>query len=337
MIGVIGASGNVGRIVVALLLERAIVRPEQLRLFASAESAGQSLAINGVHFTLEDAESSDFSGIDCVIFNTEGPISAVLVPKALAAGAYVIDSSAHYRLDPSVPLIVPPVNAHLMSVKQKLYAHANCLSSPIATVLAPLHHAYPIERINIVTYQATSGAGKKALDECWQETAAVLRAEPYTRTQFKRPIAFNVIPQVGTLGPDGATSEEYKIIQELRKIIDPAIAIAAMAVRVPVLRGHSVALNVAFKNALDWDHDWDALIGCLAAAPFVSLSTDQYHTPVEVVDSDQVFVGRIRRDPSVAHGLQLWLCSDNLRRGAATDAVEMLEVLLSLCQERQTL
>ncbi|CAL7962472.1 Aspartate-semialdehyde dehydrogenase [Alphaproteobacteria bacterium] len=323
-IAVIGATGNVGRKVVGMLLERELAYPNNLKLYASPRSAGQTLTIDNRNFLIHNTEQTDFANIDICIFNTEGNISEKFVPKALNAGAYVIDSSSYYRLHPEVPLIVPPVNKMLINSRQKIYAHANCLASPIATVIGPLHKYHKIHRVNAVTYQSTSGAGKVAADECWAETCSIVQKMPYERKHFKRQIALNVIPQVGAIRDDSLTSEEYKIIYEIKKIIDQNIAITATAVRVPVLIGHSIALSIEFERTFVVQD----IIRILQHAPSVQLSNNDYATPVEVVDSDDVFVGRVRRDTSVESGLHLWLCSDNLRRGAATDAVEITEALL---------
>lgn len=324
LIAVVGATGNVGRKVVALLLERQLVHASQLKLFASSASHGSYLTIDQHEFRVEDANQTDFSGIDVCVFNTESPVSARLVPKALSAGAYVVDSSSHYRLDPKVPLIVPPINHALVVAEHKLYAHANCLTSPIATVLNPLHQKNPIQYVNIVSYQATSGAGKRAVEECWAETIALVNDIPYRRQHFKRQIALNVIPQVGEIQADGISYEEYKIIHELKKVLGQSIAVSVTAVRVPVLVGHAMALTINFENSFELEQ----VIDVLNKAAQVELSEDHYSTPVEVVDSDAVFVGRLRPDLALQNGLQLWLCSDNLRRGAATDAVEIIAALL---------
>jgi len=327
---VIGATGNVGRKVVEFILQRQLAKPEQLRLMASTQSIGKQISIAGIDFTIEATDETSFAKNDLCIFNTESEISAYYIPKAIAAGAYVIDSSSHYRLHPDVPLIIPPVNQGLINTEQRLYAHANCLASPIATALAPLHQAFNVFKANAVTYQSTSGAGKKPMDECWQETKSLIEQKSYTRTCFQRQIAFNVIPQVGGIRDDGYTFEEYKIIHEVKKVLGNDILMTSTAVRVPVMIGHSIALTVEFKKSFSLDEIKNAL----KQAPFVQLSDNHYSTPVEVVGSDDVFVGRIKRDNTCENGLHLWLCSDNLRRGAATDAVEIAEKLLLCLDER---
>ena len=250
-IAVIGATGNVGRKVVDMLLSNPLISSCKLTLFASSESAGKTLEIKGVSYPILDTKKANFSQFNLCIFNTESEVSAQFIPPALQAGAYVVDSSAHFRLQQDVPLIVPPVNLALIDLNSRLYAHANCVVSPIATTIKPLHDRFPILRINAVTFQSTSGAGKAASDECLNETAALIKQEPYQRTHFDKQIAFNVIPQVGSIMQDGATTEEFKIIHEVKKIVNPAIAVTATAVRVPVMVGHSIALSVEFTESIE--------------------------------------------------------------------------------------
>lgn len=325
-IALIGATGNVGRTVACQLLQRSLVHPAHLSLFSSPRSRGVVLTFDHCEFIVESIENIDFSKYNLCIFNTEEDVSELYVPRALEAGCYVVDSSSRYRLDHGVPLIVPPVNgADIGHSPSKLYAHANCLASPIATVLAPLHKAHLVKRISAVTYQSTSGAGKRSCDECWHETKAVIENTPFQREQFNRQIAFNIIPQVGQMVQEGMTSEELKIIREVKKVVDPEIRIAATAVRVPVMVGHSIALSIEFQK----ETSLEEVANVLNNAPFVRYLGIDYMTPVEVVGSDYVWVGRARKDPSVDHGILLWVCSDNLRRGAATDCVEIVDHLLS--------
>ncbi len=323
-IAIIGATGNVGRSIVEMVLTRKLATASQLKLYASDRSEGQTLQLAGSEFTVETTTEASFQDAHLCIFATESPVSKTWIPTALQNGAYVIDSSSEYRLNPDVPLIIPPVNLSLVRKNQKLYAHANCLASPIATVSAPLHRKFGISHIEAVTYQSTAGAGKAAMDECREETHAILEHRPYVRTVFSRQIAFNVIPQVGEMRADGLTFEEYKIIQEIKKVVDPQLSVTATAVRVPVLIGHSIALRLEFvKPILVAD-----VLAALQNSPSVKLSPDLYSTPVEVVGSDDVWVGRVRHDSSRPRDVHLWLCSDNLRRGAATDAVEIADAIL---------
>lgn len=324
-ITIVGATGNVGRMVTELLLQRNLVEAHQLKLTASPQSAGKTISVAGSQFIIEATHEKIFAQSDICIFNTESEISSRYVPIALDAGAYVIDTSSHYRLYENIPLIIPPVNREMIRIDQKMYALANCLASPIAVALAPLHKTFGIKRINATTYQSTSGAGKKSMDECWLETSSFIKKEPYQRSCFQRQIAFNVIPQVGIIHDDGYTSEEYKIIHELRKVLGHEIVITSTAVRVPVMIGHSIALSLELGE----NFELQQVIKILKNSPNVQLSSNHYSTPIEVVGSDDVFVGRMRKDHSLENGLHLWLCSDNLRRGAATDTVEVISHLLS--------
>lgn len=322
-IAIIGASGNVGRRLIAQLLTCDWAKSAELTLLASEKSAGKPLTINNKTFTLRALSAEALQHQQLALFCTEADVSSEWVPVALDAGAYVIDSSSHYRLEKDVPLIIPPVNIDLVSKTQKLYAHANCLASPISTVVAPLHRAFGVKYLNVATYQSTSGAGKAAMDECFAQTKALVQEESYPPNVFKRQIAFNVIPQVGTIADDGTTSEEYKIIHEVKKVLNASFPVSAMAVRVPVIIGHSIAMTVSFERVVSVD----AVKKILASSPSITLSVDEYTTPIDVVGQDNVFVGRMRLDSALPNGLQLWLCSDNLRRGAATDALEIADAV----------
>jgi aspartate-semialdehyde dehydrogenase len=324
-IAIVGASGNVGRRLIAQLLTQPWAKEAELTLLASPKSAGQLLMIDGKTFTLQALSEEALQHQDLVLFCTETDVSSQWVPVALKTGAYVIDSSSHYRLDKDVPLIIPPVNIHKVTQNQKLYAHANCLASPISTVIAPLHKALGVKYLNVATYQSTSGAGKAAMDECFSQTEAVVTNKTFQPSVFKRQIAFNVIPQVGSIAADGSTSEEYKIIHEVQKVVEAKFPISAMAVRVPVMIGHSIAMTVSFDKA----PTIAAVQDILTFAKSVTVSKNDYETPAEVVGQDNVFVGRMRLDTALPNGLQLWLCSDNLRRGAATDAIEIATAIAS--------
>lgn len=323
-IAIVGASGNVGRRVLAQMLQYGWGSDAELTLLASERSAGTLLKVGEKEYALQALSEEALQGQAVVLFCTEGDISSEWVPVALKTGAYVVDSSSHFRLDRDVPLIIPPVNIHLVNPEQKFYAHSNCLASPIATVIAPLHRALGVAYLNVATYQSTSGAGKAAMDECTLQTKAVLDETPYKPHIFKRQIAFNVIPQVGGIDDEGQTSEEYKIIHEVQKGVEAQFPISAMAVRVPVIIGHAIAMTISFENA----PTLDKVREILRRSPSVTVSTNDYETPVEVVGQDNVFVGRMRLDPALPNGLQLWLCSDNLRRGAATDALEIVDAIV---------
>ena len=327
-LAIIGATGNVGRKIIQLIIEREKIDPSRLRLFSSSRSAGQAFPIENKHYTVEDLAGYDFKDCQLAIFATDSTISKNYVPQALAAGAKVIDSSSAYRLDPKVPLVVPPVNAELITPQQSLIATANCVACPIAVVLKPLHEQAQVKRALVSTYQSTSGAGKGAMDELYQQTQSVYFSASYPNKHFSRRIAFNVIPQIDHFSEDGFSYEEIKIAQEVQKLISPKLKIAATSVRVPVMIGHSISLAAEFSKTIHLDE----IKTLLAHSPGIQLSSQDYTTPLEAEGSDAVFVGRIRRDPTVDNGVLLWLVSDNLRRGAALDAVEIAEKMLSVLQ-----
>ncbi len=326
-IAIVGASGNVGRRLISQLFTQSWAQSAVLTAIASEQSAGLTLKVDDREFTLQKLSEASLANQQIVLFCTEADVSSQWVPVALRLGAYVIDSSSHYRLEKDVPLIIPPVNIHQVTAKQKLYAHANCLASPISTVMAPLHRALGINYLNVTTYQSTSGAGKAAMDECALQTQAVLSGEKAVPRVFKRQIAMNVIPQVGSIAENGVTSEEYKIIHEVQKVLEADFPISATAVRVPVIIGHSIVMTVSFDKKPMIEDVRDIL----SKSRSVTLSGNDYATPVEVVGQDNVFVGRIRLDAALSNGLQMWSCSDNLRRGAATDAIEIAEVIAEKC------
>ncbi len=325
-VSIIGATGNVGRQLVELFVRRRSLDSKNLRLFASAKSAGMRLEVDGHTFSVQNIADYDFKDCYLVIFATESDVSKKYIPVALAAGAKVIDASSAYRLDPTVPLIVPPVNADLITDNHCLFAHANCLASPIAVVLKPLHEYATATRVLISTYQSVSGAGKRPMNELYEQTKHICEEKPVKTQYFPRQIAFNVIPQVSEIMEDGFSYEEFKIIKELQKIISDKIKISATAVCVPVMIGHGISLAIEFAKSINMEE----VKNILSHGPGIQLSSHQYTTPLEVIGSDDIFVGRIRKDPSVKNGLLLWLVSDNLRRGAALDAVEIAEKILNL-------
>lgn len=326
VIAVIGATGNVGRKIIEILRQRKTFDQKSLKCFSSSRSAGQQLKIAEHDYTIEDIEAYDFKNCFLALFATDSDISKRYISKALEAGVKVVDLSSMYRLDPQVPLIVPPVNADLITKKHNLLAVANCLAAPIAVVLKPLHSYASVIRVLITTYQSTSGAGKLAIDELYQQTKSIYLGEHYSSQIFTRQIAFNVIPQVDHILEDGFSYEEYKIIKEIQKIITPQIKVIATAVRVPVKIGHGISLSIEFAKQINLE----AIKALLSHSQGVRLSTHHYTTPVEVEGKDDVFVGRFRIDPTINNGLLLWLASDNLRRGAALDAVEIAEQVMRI-------
>jgi aspartate-semialdehyde dehydrogenase len=317
---IVGATGNVGRVVVEIITEK--FPNLTVRCTGSKRSAGSKLEINGKVFTVEDTDSFQWTSNQLSIFNTEADISKRYIPEALSAGGYVIDSSSHYRLDSNVPLVVPYISKVDIG-KNRLFAHSNCIVSPIASVLHPLHREFAIDRVIASTYQSVSGAGKSALDQCFNETKAFCDSGKRGESNiFPRPIAFNIIPQIGTINNDGIAGEEEKIVKELNKIVDRNIYISATSVRVPVLIGHSISLSMRFRG------DINQVKSILSNSPRIKLSND-YNTPIEVVGKDHIFVGRIRSDMmDNEQWFHMWLSSDNLRIGAALDAVYMAEEII---------
>ncbi len=307
---VIGATGNVGRNVVEIMSQEY----KNIVCTGSSRSAGSKLEINGKQFIVEDTNSFLFKQNQLCIFNTESDISGQYVPKALEAGAYVIDSSSHYRMDKNVPLVVPYI-VDVDITKSRLFAHANCIVSPIASVLYPLQKKFSIDRVIVSTYQSTAGAGKAAMDECFNETKRFCETGKRQESdRFARSIPFNIIPQIGNFDETGRSGEEDKICKELQKIIDSNLYISATSVRVPVLNGHSSSLSMRLSASIE------EAIDTLKSSPRITLS-NSYHTPIEVLGGDKVFVGRIRADiMNNEQWFHMWLCSDSLRVGAATDA-----------------
>jgi len=333
-VGIVGATGLVGEMMRAILAERNFPLG-QLRLFASARSAGKRVAFGDREVLVEDAATADFAGLDIVFFSAGGSTSKALAPKVAAAGAIVIDNSSAWRSDPLVPLVVAEVNPHaLHDLPKGIVANPNCTTMAAMPVLKPLHEAAGLKRIVASTYQAVSGGGVEGVqvlaeqieagaDGCaWlaRDNAAVDLGEV---KKWAVPIGFNVVPLNYVLGEEGYTEEELKLRDESRKILEiPDLAVSGTCVRVPVFTGHSLSMNVEFERPLPVE----TALELLRAAPGVVVS--DVPNPLEATGQDPVYVGRVRRDPGVAHGLALFVVGDNLRKGAALNAVQVAEVLL---------
>ena len=331
-VAVVGATGNVGRELLEILAERKFPASEIVAL-ASERSAGSEIDFaDDRTLTVRDLAGYDFAGVDIVLSSPGAKVSAIHSPRAAAQGAVVIDNTSHFRMDPDVPLVVPEVNAGAIAgyAKRRIIANPNCSTIQMVVALKPLHDLARIKRVVVATYQSTSGAGKEAMDELFNQTRGIYANETARQYQkkFTKQIAFNVIPHIDAFLEDGATKEERKMVQETQKILGPDIAVAATCVRVPTFIGHGEAVNVEFERPLSED----AARAALGRAPGVVVvdrrADEGYVTPVECAGEDAVFVSRIRRDPSVAHGLSLWVVSDNLRKGAALNAVQIAEVLV---------
>ena len=327
-VAVVGATGNVGREIISILAEREFPI-DQLHAIASSRSIGMEVSFGDDHtLKSENLENFDFKGIDIVLSSPGAKVSAEFAPRAAKAGAMVIDNTSFWRMDKDVPLVVPEVNAAAIGqAKKGIIANPNCSTIQMVVALKPLHDIARIKRVVVSTYQSVSGAGRAAMDELFNQTRAVYVNDPITKEHFTKQIAFNVIPHIDTFMDDGFTKEEWKMAAETRKILDGNIAVIATCVRVPVFVGHAEAIHVEFENSISVE----AARAALRKTPGVSVVDHRvdegYVTPKEAAGEDSVYVSRIRRDPTVPHGLALWVVADNLRKGAALNAVQIAEVL----------
>ncbi|KQZ69539.1 aspartate-semialdehyde dehydrogenase [Sphingopyxis sp. Root214] len=327
---VAGATGNVGREVLAILAEREFPIDE-LAAVASSRSQGTDVEIgdSGRTVKCQNIDNFDWAGWDMAIFAIGSDATAIHAPKAAAAGCVVIDNSSLYRMDPDVPLIVPEVNPDAIDgyTKRNIIANPNCSTAQMVVALKPLHDAAKIKRVVVSTYQSVSGAGKSGMDELWNQTRQIFVGDEKDIQKFTKQIAFNVIPHIDKFLDDGSTKEEWKMVVETKKILDSKIKVTATCVRVPVFVGHSEAINIEMENELSAE---DAQ-RILREAPGVVLHDKRedggYITPVECVGDFATFVSRVREDPTVENGLNLWCVSDNLRKGAALNAVQIAELL----------
>ncbi|MFQ5861889.1 MAG: aspartate-semialdehyde dehydrogenase [Candidatus Brocadiales bacterium] len=331
-VAVVGATGAVGAEMLRILEERAFPLKE-LRLLASSRSAGKKLPFKGKEVAIEELRADSFKGIDIALFSAGGAVSKEFVPHCVKAGAIAVDNTSAFRMDEGVPLVVPEVNPEEITRHKGIIANPNCSTIQMVMVLKPIHDAARIKRVVVSTYQAVSGAGWQAVNELEKETESILlnRGE-YKRTVFPYQIAFNAIPQIpqsNAFLPDGYTSEEMKMINETRKIMEkPSLRITVTTVRIPVVRGHSESVNIETERKLTREE----ARGILAKAPGVTVMDDPEHQiyPLATLASgrDETFVGRIREDSSVENGLNLWIVSDNLRKGAALNAIQIAERLV---------
>jgi aspartate-semialdehyde dehydrogenase len=328
-VAVVGATGAVGREMLRVLEERRFPVDELVPL-ASARSAGQPLEFRGERLTVRALDRQSFTGVKVALFSAGGPISRDYAPTAAGAGAVVIDNTSAFRLDPQVPLVVPEVNAEAARQRPKgIIANPNCSTIQMVVALAPLHREATIRRIVVATYQAVAGAGQRAIEELSQQARAWAAGQPDPAPSvFPHPILFDCVPQIGDFRADGDTVEERKMIDETRKILgEPALRVSATTVRVPVMIGHSEAINLEFERPLSVARARELL----STAPGVVLVDDpaqrRYPLARQAAGTDPVYVGRVRLDGSVEHGLNLWVVADNLRKGAALNAVQIAEYL----------
>ena len=326
---VAGATGNVGREMLNILAERQFPADEVVAL-ASRRSLGTEVSYGDKTLKTKDIEGFDFTGCDIALFAIGSEPTKKYAPIAASQGCVVIDNSSLYRYDPDVPLIVPEVNPNAVEGygKKNIIANPNCSTAQMVVALKPLHDRARIKRVVVSTYQSVSGAGKEGMDELWEQTKAVYNpTSDVPPKKFQKQIAFNVIPQIDVFLEGGDTKEEWKMTAETKKIMDPRIKVTATCVRVPVFVGHSEAVNVEFEDFLDEDEARDILREAPGVMVIDKREPGGYVTPIECVGDYATFVSRIRQDPTVENGLNLWVVSDNLRKGAALNAVQIAELL----------
>src|SRR6476659_8880354 len=329
-VAVVGATGNVGREILNILAERQFPLDE-VAAVASSRSTGDEIDFgdSGETLKVKNLEHFDFSGWDIALFAAGSDVSKIYAPKAAQAGCTVIDNSSLFRMDPDVPLIVPEVNAEAIGGyrKKNIIANPNCSTAQLVVALKPLHDAAKIKRVVVATYQSVSGAGKAGMDELFEQSRNIFVGDGNDPVKFPKQIAFNVIPQCGDFQDDGSTTEEWKLVVETKKILDPAIKLSATCVRVPVFVGHSEAVNIEFENEISADDARNILREAPGVIVVDKREDGGYVTPVECVGDFATYVSRIREDSTIENGLSLWVVSDNLRKGAALNAVQIAELL----------
>ncbi|MCU0907522.1 MAG: aspartate-semialdehyde dehydrogenase [Rhodobacteraceae bacterium] len=335
-VAVAGATGNVGREMLNILAEREFPADEVVAL-ASRKSLGTEVSYGDRTLVTKDLDTFDFTGFDIALFAVGSEATKQYAPKAAAAGCVVIDNSSLYRYDPQVPLVVPEVNADaVLGYSQKnIIANPNCSTAQMVVALKPLHDRARIRRVVVATYQSVSGAGKEGMDELWDQTKSIYNpTSEVPPKKFSKQIAFNVIPHIDVFMDDGSTKEEWKMVAETKKILDPKIRVTATCVRVPVFVGHSEAINIEFEDFLDEDEARDILREAPGILVVDKREPGGYVTPIECVGDYATFVSRIRQDSTVENGLSMWVVSDNLRKGAALNAVQIAEVLGNRCLKK---
>src|ERR1700760_2475770 len=327
-VAVVGATGNVGREMLNILDERKFPADEVVAL-TSRRSVGVEVSDGDRTLKVKALEHYDFSDVDICLMSAGGSVSKEWSPKIGAAGTVVIDNSSAWRMDPDVPLVVPEVNADAAAAftKKNIIANPNCSTAQLVVALKPLHDIATIKRIVVATYQSVSGAGKDAMDELFNQTRAIFVNDQLVKEQFKKQIAFNVIPQIDIFMEDGTTKEEWKMVAETKKILDPKIKLTATCVRVPVFISHSEAVNVEFENPISADEAREILRRAPGCLVIDRREPGGYITPHEAAGEDATYISRIREDPTIDNGLNFWCVSDNLRKGAALNAVQIAEVV----------
>lgn len=327
LVGFVGATGAVGRIMLDMLQTRKFPA-KKFRFLASSRSAGKTISFNGVNYTVEELTPESFQGCDLVIASTPDETARDFLPYAVKAGATVIDESGYWRMKPDVALVIPEVNPQAALDAKGIIASPNCSATPVVMALKPLHNAAKVKRVVVSTFQAVSGAGLAGSVDLDKGTRAALSNEPYKYECFSHPIAFNAIPQIGSFKDEGYTSEELKIVHETRKILgDESIQITATCVRIPVANGHSVTVTVETERPVSPDEARTLFAKAPGLVVVDDTAKGQYPMPLDVTGKDEVYIGRIRKDLSHPNGLCFWAVLDNLRKGAATNAVQIAELI----------
>jgi len=328
-VAVVGATGNVGREMLSVLSERKFPASEVVAL-ASTRSTGTDVSFGDGTLKIKALDYYDFHGTDICLMSAGSSVSKEWSPRIAAQGAIVIDNSSQWRMDREVPLVVPEVNADaLNTIKKGIIANPNCSTAQLVVALKPLHDAAKIKRVVVSTYQSVSGAGKEAMDELFRQTRAVFVADPIEKHKFTKQIAFNVIPHIDVFLDSGYTKEEWKMMVETQKILDPDILVTATCVRVPVFIGHSEAVDIEFEQPITAERARTILRESPGVLVVDKREDGGYVTPIEAAGEDATYVSRIRKDPTVEHGLSMWVVSDNLRKGAALNAIQIAESLIN--------
>ena len=333
-LAVVGVTGNVGKEILSILEERDFPI-NNLYLLASSRSKGQKINYKDQEHTVEDLSEFDFTKVQIGLFSPGSAVSAEFVPKAAATGCIVIDNTSFFRMKDNVPLIVPEVNADILEEfflennRSNIIANPNCSTIQMVVALKPLHDVAIINRVVVSTYQSVSGAGKEAMDELFDQTQGIYTNKQIETNKFTKQIAFNAIPHIDSFVENGNTKEEEKMINETKKILDNGIKVSATCVRVPVFISHSESVNIEFDSPLSEKKATELLSNFENISVIDYRKDEGYVTPVEAAGEDKVYVSRIREDPTVDNGLNIWVVSDNLRKGAALNAVQIAEVLIS--------
>lgn len=327
-VAVVGATGAVGNMMIRVLEERAFpVR--DLKLLASARSVGKKLSFRGREIAVEELREDSFGDLQLALFSAGAGVSRTFAPIAARAGCVVVDNSSAFRMDPAVPLVVPEVNPDAVSIDPGIIANPNCSTIQMVVALKPIYDAVGIRRIVVTTFQAVSGTGKRAIEELRGQVQALASGNSASWEVYPHQIAFNCLPHIGAFLEDGFTEEEMKMVNETRKIFgDQDIGVCATTVRVPVYFGHSESVNIETRQSISVERVRE-LLASAAGIKVVDVPADKvYPMPVDAAGKDETLVGRIRRDPSVQNGLAMWVVSDNIRKGAATNAVQIAELLI---------